>query len=366
MLVRLKYPILNFLNKYKILDTIFYFKNNWYVNYLLSKKNIGKLKEFKNKKKIFYCLTPCYGNMGDQAIAYATNKYLSEHFKDYEILEFERDEFFSYAKAIKSIVNKEDIIIIQGGGNMGNLYIHEEKPRRFIVKKFTKSPIISMTQTLSFTNDDYGRLEKQKTQKIYNRNKNLILLAREEKSYQKMSEIFENKIIKVPDIVFYLEDIFEPTKNNRNYILTCLRDDKESFWKDKKLNFLENLQKVYKEVLEYDTVVNKKIYKEEREEELFKMWDVFRNAKVVITDRLHGMIFAVLTKTPCIVLRSADHKVIESYKWINDLNYLRFTDDLSFNSIKPIIDELSGLERIDKTNFKEKYFNKLVKQLGIS
>ncbi|MFB8735822.1 polysaccharide pyruvyl transferase family protein [Bacillus sp. SL00103] len=34
-------------------------------------------------------------------------------------------------------------------------------------------------------------------------------------------------------------------------------------------------------------------------------------AQVVVTDRLHGMIFCAITKTPCVVLRSFDHKVME-------------------------------------------------------
>ena len=36
-------------------------------------------KKYKDKKKIIHILTPLHGNMGDQAIVYATNKYLRDN-----------------------------------------------------------------------------------------------------------------------------------------------------------------------------------------------------------------------------------------------------------------------------------------------
>ena len=71
------------------------------LSYLLSNLKSSELKQYKNKKKIIYCLVPIHGNMGDQAIAYATRKYLMDNFKEYEILEFERDEIYKYGLAIK-------------------------------------------------------------------------------------------------------------------------------------------------------------------------------------------------------------------------------------------------------------------------
>lgn len=335
------------------------------IKYKLSFIYLKKFKRLKNEKKIIYLLVPQHGNLGDQAIAYATIKFLSDKFKDYKIVEFERDEIYKYGLAIKNILNKDDVIVLHGGGNMGNLYIQEEEPRRFIVDNFKKNKIISMTQTITFSSDSEGKKEKEKTVISYNNNNNLTLLAREDKSYEIMSELFTNNtIIKVPDIVFYLEDLFKENKD-RNYVMTCLRKDKESYFKEKSENFLEELKKCYGNVVESDTTIKENVNKEAREKELFRIWNDFRKAKVVITDRLHGMIFATITKTPCIVLRSLDHKVIESYKWIKDLNYIRFVEDLDINNIKILIEELSSLKELDKTTFKEKYFDELTRKIGI-
>ena len=53
----------------------------------------------------------------------------------------------------------------------------------------------------------------------------------------------------------------------------------------------------------------------------------FAGAKLVITDRLHGMVFCAITGTPCIVVDSKSPKVRGCYEWIKNLDYIRFVDD---------------------------------------
>ena len=40
----------------------------------------------------------------------------------------------------------------------------------------------------------------------------------------------------------------------------------------------------------------------------------FAGAQLVITDRLHGMVFCYLTNTPCIVFSNYNHKVLGTYE----------------------------------------------------
>lgn len=334
------------------------------INYILSFRFYNKFKKYKNKKKIIHILTPLHGNMGDQAIVYATNKYLRDNFKDYDILEIYRLDIYKYMKALKKIVNPEDLIVLIGGGNMGNLWISEEEDRRFVIKNFLHNKIISMPQTISFTSDLDGYMELTKTKNIYNKNNNLILISREEKSYKLMKEYFENNnIILNPDTVLYLNNTIDTNKYKREYIMTCLRNDKESILGNKKDILINKLNSEFGQIVEYDTVVNKTIFKEQREKELNGMFDKFLKAKIVITDRLHGMVFCAITKTPCIVTKSLDHKVTGTYEWIKDLNYIKLIDDLDFNKIEPLIEELSNINKLNNINFKEKYFNNLTNTL---
>ena len=56
------------------------------IKYLFSFRHYNKFKKYKNTKKIIYALTPLHGNIGDQAIAVATIKFLKENFIDYEVI----------------------------------------------------------------------------------------------------------------------------------------------------------------------------------------------------------------------------------------------------------------------------------------
>lgn len=100
-----------------------------------------------------------------------------------------------------------------------------------------------------------------------------------------------------------------------------------------------------------------------KQSELNEMWNNFKKSKVVVTDRLHGMIFCVITKTPCIALKSLDHKVVESYKWIKDLDYVELVDDLDYGKLKPIIEKFKLKQVNEELGFKYKYYNKLAKTL---
>jgi len=331
-----------------------------YTNILMN-NNIGISKEdeiklYGNKKKIYYMLLPEHGNVGDQAIAYATLKFLEDNYPEYKIIKLNYDETIDGVNLIKSNFNKGDFIVLHGGGNMGNLYLHEEKARRYIIAALSDYPMISFPQTIYFTDDYDGNNELQLSREYYNYNKNLILLGRENRSYNIMSENFKSsKVYFCPDIVFYLNNKLKIEEKNRNQIMTCFRKDKESYYDvDLKNSLIESLGRTYS-VFENDTTVTHGVSHLDREKELKILWNEYAKSKVVITDRLHGMIFAVITKTPCIVLRSLDYKVLESYELIKDLNYIRLIDTLDLDYIKEIIEEMANLREFD--NISDEIFN---------
>lgn len=332
-------------------------------NLLLEFRYYNKiLKKMKDKKKIIYMLVPVHGNLGDQAIAYASGKYLEDKFSDYEVIQVNCEDTYKYSKWVKKILNKDDLIFLHGGGNIGNHYIYEENARRYILDKFKDFKIISFTQTMFFSNNEEGRKELNISKKIYNYHTDLTIIAREKTSYKNMIKEFNKcKIILNPDIVLYLNDkINNKNKLKRNKIMTCLRSDKESYMSlEDKEKFLNRLKENYNNLYVFDTVIDKIVKQENREEILLDIWNKFFESKVVITDRLHGMIFCAITKTPCIVMRSLDHKVTDSYELIKELNYIRFVDMLEFENVDKIIKELTELEHLSTVNLDDNYFNKL-------
>lgn len=332
-----------------------------YYKYITGSRNNENFNQYKNKKKIVLTLLPTHGNLGDHAIAYASKKYLQENFKQYEIIEMDMFEIYKYGKALKNILTKDDYIFILGGGNMGNLYHQEEWTRRFIINTFKKTKIVSLPQTINFTKDKNGEKEFNKTKSIYNRNKNLTVIAREEKSFDIMKSAFNNANVFInPDIVLYLEDMKLDENLNRDNIMICLRKDKEGYISlEKRIEIIDSIKNKYKNVIVGDTVIDKNVNKDTREYELNKLWKKFCQSKVVVTDRLHGMIFAIITKTPCIVIRNTDHKITGTYEWIKDLNYIRLIEDFSCENIHKNIEELLNIKELSQSYLKQNYFTKL-------
>ena len=48
----------------------------------------------------------------------------------------------------------------------------------------------------------------------------------------------------------------------------------------------------------------------------------FSRAELVITDRLHAMLFAAITGTPCVAFDNSSKKVSGVYEWIRHLDYI--------------------------------------------
>lgn len=282
----------------------------------------------KNKKTIFLLGTPIYGNLGDQAIAYAELKFLKDKFPEYDFVEITDGELYKKLSWLKMSIRKDDIIVLIGGGNMGETYIFQEETRQTIINKMKKNKIIIFPQTIDYGSSKYARHVLNKSRRIYSKHRKLVIVAREAISYNKMKKIYLGaNVILTPDIVLYLK--YAHKEVERQGILLCLRSDIERKMTDSEQTYIKRfvVQKGLS-VIETDTVVKENISVSEREKYLFNKWDQFEKSKLVITDRLHGMVFSVITETPCIVFKNTNHKIEGVYQWIKHLNYIRLVSDI--------------------------------------
>jgi len=303
-----------------------------FVKMLKNKKDfLNHIEQFNyvEKQKSVYCLIePEHGNIGDIALAYAQKKFLMDNFPDYNIVDITAREYNHYKKYVKRLVKEKDIIVLIGGGSLGDQYIEHENDRRDIINNFPQNLIISFPQSMYFTNTSKGTLELSNSKKCYSNNRNLVLVARDKISFGLMKENFtENKVLLTPDIVLYLNET--KTDYDRDRVSLFLRDDVEGIIDSEIKENLENTVKKYFEYVEYnDTKINKAVPRNIAEDELTKMLDYFRHSKLVITDRLHGMIFSAITSTPCIVLSNYNHKIKGQYEWIKHLDNIVFCENV--------------------------------------
>jgi|SRR5690625_4602302 len=296
-------------------------------NRMLKKLNDSKIED----STIYVIGAPEHGNLGDHAIMDAELKFLKDHFSNYRVVEIPYNMIFLKLNELKDLIKKEDIVCVTGGGYMGSLWPRSEEFVRKIVTNFLENKVIVFPQTAYYeTNSPKAVAYLNDSVDIYNSHNDLTLTAREKSTYNLFQKHYTNSNnILTPDIGLYLNETNKAIQ--RDGILVCLRSDRE------KVTDTSNLMELVKrkankfnlEITETDTVLHRPVFREQRENLLQKKLDEFRSAKIVVTDRLHGMIFAVVTSTPCIALDNKTGKVKGVYSWIEDQNYITLLDDLN-------------------------------------
>ncbi|MED1739280.1 polysaccharide pyruvyl transferase family protein [Bacillus swezeyi] len=307
--------------------------------YMMGTPGLKRFDQYKGKKKIILTLIPSHDNLGDHAIALASRTFIENEFADFEVIEIGINDIYKHAKALRRVRHPEDMVFIIGGGNMGDLYRNEEWTRRFIIKAFKHYKIVQLPATVHFSRTPYGQKELKRAKKIYNSHPRLLMMARDDTTYQFMKQHFSNKtILKQPDMVLYLK---KEQQSERDGVFICLRDDKESFLKpEERETLLKAVNDEYGEAKTFTTTIGKRVSRVSRESELNKLWDQLGGAAVVVTDRLHGMIFCAITGTPCVVIRSFDHKVLEGFHWLKDAPSMKLVEKPNTAEVLLAIEEL--------------------------
>ena len=121
-----------------------------------------------------------------------------------------------------------------------------------------------------------------------------------------------------------------PIMSARTGVLLCFRKDLERVIsqddKETLKVYLKQQEITYKEI---STVQDYGINRFSRQNELNKIWYEFASASLVITDRLHGMIFAAINGTPCLALDNISKKVSGVYELISQLGFIKICSSVN-------------------------------------
>lgn len=296
-------------------------------------KNVMKeysLKKIIKKNRNLLIFTPLHGNLGDHAIALAEQYIFADMKIKYGELTGDDLEFLCINNKLSLMDGKN--IIFNGGGNLGSLWKDVEELNRKIINANPRSTIIFMPNSIYYSDSEEDCNFFEESINIYNHHEHLYLLGRERISYELMNKVYINTYM-FPDVAFYLHNIFH-FDEDRNGCLICLRNDCEKTLSDSNSTNLHSLLLNYFEKVEFtDTVKPYKIHFRDRYKEVYEKLLDFSKAEVIVTDRLHGMIFAFLTNTPCIILNSKSPKLKGCYEWIKKSKNLIFLDDYDENKI---------------------------------
>lgn len=310
-----------------------------------------------NSSKIILLGTSVHGNLGDQAIAISELDYLQKISNDRDVVEIPMPLFKTYRETIRRYVNPKDTIIISGGGWMGNLWIHNEIIIRQIVMDYPDNRIVIFPQTLYYTNDEYGDHTIAETKDIFGKHRDLILSVRDKRSYdfaEKRLKLKPNKnLVFCPDMVVYgtLAQKNITFSDNKSALL-CLRNDVEK--KSNTDNVIQVLLDAGYTIKKTTTVLNHLIPLKKRLYEVQDKLTEFQSASIVVTDRLHAMLFASLAGTPCIAFDNATGKVfgVGEYLISNELP-IKLVDYLDPSDLKNM--DLSKKKYLLPEKLKEYY-----------
>lgn len=268
--------------------------------------------------------TPLHGNLGDHAIALALCDYFRQNGVRY--VEITGAVYRKFPRVLNARIRKSDTICICGGGFLGSLWTAEDDMVLSVLEKFKSNKIVIAPQSVFFYENDSARIERTKC--IYGNCKDLSVFLRERNSYELVKNLLSGtgvKISLVPDIVFRLDTRAVPKLSPNGKILLCFRTDKEKIISDEqKSRLVQRIRQSGFEYEEIDTVLPHNVPRCMRKKEVYALLAKIRAARLVIADRLHAMLFAYITETPCYVFDNISRKVSGVYKWITDAEYIRY------------------------------------------
>lgn len=319
--------------------------------------NVAKFKAKFSLKIIFYgksrkngaivlLATPIHGNLGDHAIVYAEYNILKRIFQEKDIVEVPNNIYLRFPQLVEQCITSSDIVVIDGGGSLGSLWPNEDDKIRDIIERFQSHSIYVFPQTCyyDFSFEENSRLETNR--KSYEAACDLMIMLRDKSSYDFMRSFFPNvRTCFLPDIALSLHPLIPRMK--RQGVLLCFRKDCEKVIDEGELEMLyDRLQNLGISYTFTSTVIQQRVTRLNRKKELMKKWKEFSAAELIITDRLHAMIFAVITETPCIAMDNKSKKVTGVYEWIQDLSFIQCADNIS--TVCGLIPEMLAMKQCKK------------------
>lgn len=311
-------------------------------DYQRKKELIDSLRLSKSKKFVILG-APRYGNLGDLALLQGEINFINKFFPDYRIKEIP-DNLLQLFKD-RPTGNNKDIYAIQAGGNIGTLYQGIHKDQEIALSNIESNNLMVFPQTFFYDLClDEGEKILQESCELYKK-KNVLTFTRDKTSYDFVSKHFEGvKVNLVPDIALMIDGFeYAKTLDERAGVFLCLRNDSERTLTDQKMDYiLKVTEKFFTEIQEGDT----HRYNDEVDDDTFKyvepLLKKIGSKRMMLTDRLHGMIFAAITSTPCIVITSKSPKVKGVYEWIKYLPYIKLVENL--DDLEKSISEVLAVE----------------------
>lgn len=333
-----------------------YLKNNFYLKSYEYYKFSNRLM-CSERSRLILVMLPEHGNLGDHAIAIAEEKFLREYFKEYELICITTNEFCLLQDYLIKYIQPSDILFFQGGGYIGDLW-GNGKVFKKINNLFPDNIKIILPNSLAYEKDYQvnSSLAIKELRELYSE-KNLYIFFRDINSFRFYSQNgFVKRCYYFPDMAMFLSNIFQNDNNHDlcKKVLLCFRNDKEKiFYEEKKVKQI--LKILGLEYFEADTHLYQKVPKHEEMIYISELVKTIQNCRLVITDRLHGMVLAVICGVPCVVFDNSTHKISSVFEWIKERPNVALCRENDVEKMKKIIESVLKAGYIEYRPMKKEF-----------
>jgi exopolysaccharide biosynthesis predicted pyruvyltransferase EpsI len=146
---------------------------------------------------------PNHSNVGDNAIWLGEIAWLA----DANIRVRHRCDLKSYRPgAVAESLEDDGVILIHGGGNLGDLWPRHQRLREQVIRDFPDRPIVQLPQTIHFSN----RASLASARAAFDRHPDFTLLARDQPSLTLARNEFRARSLLCPDMAFCLGRLPRP------------------------------------------------------------------------------------------------------------------------------------------------------------
>lgn len=122
-------------------------------------------------------------------------------------------------------IHRDTLIILQGGGNFGDLWRFIQEERLNIINRYKNNPILITPVTYHYENQDLLKSDVS----AFAQHPHLTICARDAVSYERLKNNFTNEVILVPDMAFCLDTkiLQKYSRDETKDALFLKRTDKE-------------------------------------------------------------------------------------------------------------------------------------------
>eukprot|EP00026_Physarum_polycephalum_P004075 Phypoly_transcript_04092.p1 GENE.Phypoly_transcript_04092~~Phypoly_transcript_04092.p1 ORF type:complete len:731 (-),score=94.91 Phypoly_transcript_04092:77-2083(-) len=303
----------------------------------------------KGYKRIVMLDVPDHNNKGDSAIFTGEENFL--RLMNLELIYACSDagKFKCNTKYVKELIGdkkKETLVGLHGGGNFGDLWEWVVNERNNFINDLVGEGYDFMMFPQTITFKDKGKIPY--VQKLYGRMKKLVFMVRDVPSYEFMKQYFPNstniylpdmawmnghkEIVRIPqyDILFFLRKDYEGDQNLAGKVRARMKE-------------LPEVDYNIADWTDYDIPDGNPSLVDKNYDRFYMGLDFLTQARVVVTNRLHGHILSTLLDLPHVIVDNIYGKVFDNHNaWTRNATGVEMAENID-EAMDKALDMLADL-----------------------